>query len=105
MEIILLVGLLVLVVINVYASRQSYRDILSSRRQRFAQIVLIWLLPIIGAALALRLTRDAPELSNGKYSAEPNMGDEYGGGRLNSQGYIGAPDSNLHSAGGDVSPD
>jgi hypothetical protein len=92
----------------VYASLRCYRDTFSSRGQRLAQVVFIWVVPFFGAALALRLSRNEPERSSGEYPAEKNIGDEYvtGFGRQNSQGYISSPDDNFHSTGGgDASPD
>lgn len=108
MEIILLIGLVTLIALNAYASRQCDRDTFSSRGQRSAQIAFIWMLPVVGALLALRLSRNEPEQSTGTYRAEPNLGDEYvtGLGRQNSRGYISSPDDNFHSTeSGDASPD
>lgn len=105
MEIILILGLIAL---NAYASRQCFRDIFSSCGQRLAQIAFIWIVPFLGAALALRLSRNEPEQSSGTYREELSVADEYvtGLGRQNSRGYISAPDDNFHSVGGsDASPD
>jgi len=101
MEIILLIGLVALIALNVYASRQCFRDTFSTRRQRFLQIIFIWVLPFVGAVLALRLLNNVPEQSSGAYREEPNMGEGFAAtGLLNSHGYISSPDDNFHSTGG-----
>jgi hypothetical protein len=108
MELILLIGLIALIALNAYATRQCYRDAGSSGGQRLSQIAFIWVVPVVGAVLALRLLRNEPEQSTGTYPAESNAGDEYvtGLGRQNSRDYISSPDDNFHSTGGgDASPD
>jgi hypothetical protein len=108
MEIILIIGLIALMALNAYASHQCFRDNFSSREQRLAQIAFIWIVPFLGAALALRLSRNEPEQSSRTYQDEPSVADEYvtGLGRQNSRGYISSPDDNFHSVGcGDASPD
>ena len=107
MEIILTIVLVALAAFNAYATLRCYRDTFSSRGQRLAQTVFIWVVPFLGAALALRLSCNEPAKSSGAYPSEANIGDEYvtGLGRQNSQGYISSPDDNFHSAGGgDASP-
>jgi hypothetical protein len=106
-EVVFFIGLVALIAFNAYASRQCYRDAYSSRGQRWAQIAFIWVVPLIGAALALRLLQSEPERSSGTYSGEPNMGDEFAGsGKLDSQGYIASIGDRAHSVGdSDVSPD
>jgi hypothetical protein len=100
-EIILILGLLGLATLNVYASFHCYRDTFSERGQRWAQIVFIWVVPVVGAVLALRLSRNEPEQSTGSYRSDQNLADEYvtGFGRQNSHGYISSPDDNFHSTG------
>ncbi len=107
MEIILLIGLVALIALNVYASRQCFQDTFSTRRQRLSQIIFIWVLPFVGAVLALRLLSNVPEQSTGAYREEPNMGDDFAAsGLLNSKGYISSLGDHSHSpGGGDVSPD
>ena len=106
MEIVLLIGFVALIALNAYASRQCYRDAYSSRGQRLAQIAFVWVVPVVGAILALRLSRNELEQSTGAYRAEPNVGDVAGSGQLNSQGYISSPDDNFHpNGGGDTLPD
>jgi hypothetical protein len=88
MKTIPMIGLLLLTILNMYASIKFYRDVFPSRNQRVAQIAFIWLLPILGAALILRLLRNESQQSIGKSPTETNVGDEYvtGIGRLNSEG-------------------
>jgi hypothetical protein len=107
MEIILTIGLIVLVALNIYASYQCYRDWTSSVGQRLAQIAFIWVVPVIGAVLAIRLIRNEPEKGTGTYQSEKTTGEEYvtGFGRQNAEGYISSPDNNFHSVDiGDSSP-
>jgi hypothetical protein len=98
MEIILTIGLVVLVALNTYASYQCYRDSISSLGQRLAQIIFIWVVPFMGAVLAIRLLRNEPEKGTGSYQAEKATGEEYvtGLGRQNAEGYISSPDDNFH---------
>jgi hypothetical protein len=108
MEIILILGLVALIALNVYASYQCFRDNFSTRGQRLSQIVFVWVVPVVGAVLALRLSRVEPERSSGTYQAEKNVGDEYVGdlGRQNSRGYLSPLGGGSHATGGDdVSPD
>jgi hypothetical protein len=100
METLLMIGLLLLTILNMYASIKFYRDFFPSRNQGVAQIAFIWFLPMLGAALILRLLRNELQQSIGKYPAKPNVGDEYvtGLGRLNSEGYLSSPDDNFLSS-------
>lgn len=107
MEIVLTIGLIALVILNVFASIKCYQNALSSFGQRLAQIVFIWLVPFLGASLALRLLNDKTEKCTGMYPEEADSGADYvtGLGRLNADGYISSPDDNFHpSGGGDASP-
>ena len=108
MEIILILGFVALFAFNVYASLQCFRDKFSTRAQRLSQIVFVWVVPVVGAVLALRLIRGEPERSSGTYQSEKDVGDEYVGdlGRQNSRGYLSPLGGRSHAAGGDdVSPD
>lgn len=108
MELIALIGIAGWVALNVYASRRSIRDELASPAQRIAQLLFIWLVPILGAIVTLAVLRNSPEPSRGTYRKEPDMGDQYvtGFGRLNERGYIRSPDDVLHpTGGGDAAPD
>lgn len=107
MAVFVVIAVSVLAALNVYASRRCWRDDLSSRGQRVAQVAFVWLVPLLGAALALNLLRKAPEGGSGRYDPEKDVGAEYvtGFGRPNEDGYVSSPDDNFHSGeGGDVSP-
>jgi len=64
--------------LDVMATRAILRDDLSERRQRLAQIALVWLFPLLGALLVLALYRE-PKKAFGTYainrSAEFSIGD------------------------------
>ncbi len=94
-----------LAALNAYASLRCNKGALSSRGQRAAQIAFIWLVPLLGAALALRLLRNEPENNTGRIQRRcPGSEHVTGLGRLNSQGYIGSPDDTFHG-GDNSSPD
>ena len=46
-----------LVILNLYATVRIVRDALSERIQKSFQVVLVWLVPVIGAVLVLFLQR------------------------------------------------
>lgn len=62
-----------LLALDLLATRAILKDDLSERRQRVAQFVLVWLVPLIGALLVLAVHRRA-EKPLGKYP-EPRDGD------------------------------
>jgi hypothetical protein len=108
LELLLLIGFISLLALNTHASRLSLRDELVSPSQRKAQLLLIWLLPVLGALLVMAVTNHAPARSKGSYPPEPDVGDQLvtGLGRLNERGYIRSPDDHFHSGGGsDAAPD
>ena len=70
--------LLAALVLNVWASLAVFRDRLSSRGQRVAQLAIVWLLPILGSLLALHMNRSKPESSTGDYPPVPNAGEDFG---------------------------
>jgi hypothetical protein len=53
-------------------------DDLSSLGQRIAQTAFVWLLPILGALLALYLKRTQLERHSGTYPEPPDVGDDFG---------------------------
>jgi hypothetical protein len=69
--------LIVLLLINAWATRTVVRDDLASSGQRTAQIVFVWVVPFFGALLALHLKRRLPEPSTGCYPTEPDPGDDF----------------------------
>ncbi len=72
---VLIVGLIVL--LSVWASMKVIADEFSERRQKGAQLALVWLVPVIGALLVLAVHRKAEEAS-GRYRNDPDPGDDYG---------------------------
>ena len=77
MENILAIGLIVLLALNTYASYRCLRDSISSLGQSLAQITFIWVVPVIGAVLALRLIRNEPEKGAGSYPSGKTTGEDY----------------------------
>jgi hypothetical protein len=72
------ISLLALTLINVWATLAILRDTFSSKRQRVAQMAFVWLIPGIGAALALYLKRKDLEPGAGRYGEAPEVGDDFG---------------------------
>jgi hypothetical protein len=69
--------IVVLVLIDAWATRAVLRDQLSSSGQRTAQVAFVWLVPVVGALLALYLKRREPEAPFGRYREEPDPGDDF----------------------------
>jgi hypothetical protein len=65
-----------LVVANLLATRLVLRDELISRSQRFVQVLMVWLIPIIGAVLVFAVHR-RPEAPSRKYRETPDPGDDF----------------------------
>ena len=63
--------------LNVLATRAVVRDTLSERKQRVAQLLLVWLIPLGGALVVLGVHRSAEPPSR-RYRQEPEPGDDYG---------------------------
>jgi hypothetical protein len=75
------IALLVLVFLTwaafcVAATRAVVRDDLSDRRQKFMQIALVWVLPVIGSLVVLAVHRKADPPS-GKYYEAADPGDDF----------------------------
>jgi orotidine-5'-phosphate decarboxylase len=68
--------LLFLLALNLYASVLVVRDDCSARGQKIAQLVLVWLLPGIGALLVLVVHREV-EKPSGRYRDAPEVGDDF----------------------------
>ena len=66
----------VLVALNAWVTWRAIRDDLSTRVQRLAQILLVWVVPFIGALLVLHLQRLHPERSSGRYRDALDAGDD-----------------------------
>jgi hypothetical protein len=98
MEIAFYLMILALLVLNGYASRRCVNDPLISRGQRIAQLVIVWVVPILGPLAVIALSRNEHEASEGKYGEKGGLDDQYvaGLGRLNDRGYIRSPDEYIH---------
>ena len=62
--------------LNVLATRAVARDTLAERKQRVAQLLLVWLIPLVGALVVLGVHR-AAEPPSRKYRQEPDPGDDF----------------------------
>ena len=67
----------VLAVLNLWMTWRVMNDGLATLPQRMAQTALIWLLPVLGALIILRLQRSHPEPHSGRYPANPDPGDDF----------------------------
>ena len=57
----------ILFFVDVLASYRAIRDPYSESRQKWFQVILIWLVPILGASLVLVLLSNKSLPSNGKF--------------------------------------
>jgi hypothetical protein len=64
-------------ILNLWATRLVVRDDLSEWWQKVAQLLLVWLLPVIGAILVLIVHRKEEKSPLG-YREPPDPGDDYG---------------------------
>lgn len=63
--------------LNVRATRLIVRDRLAENRQKVTQLLIVWLLPLLGAIIVLGVHR--PEESPSRqYRATPDPGDDFG---------------------------
>jgi len=62
--------------LNLRATFAIARDTLSERSQKFWQLVLVWLLPLLGAIIALAVHRRTEEPSR-KYREPLDAGDDF----------------------------
>jgi len=60
-----------LVVANGFATRVVLRDPDSERRQRLFQLLVVWLVPVLGAIFVFALHR-TPEKPSGRYRESPD---------------------------------
>lgn len=78
MEIALVLAILaVLLWLNAKATRLVARDALSAPGQKIAQLLLVWLVPVIGALVVLAVHR-RPEPPSRQYREQPDPGDDFG---------------------------
>lgn len=93
-----------LVALNVHASRRCWRDEMSARGQRLAQIAFVWLVPGLGAGLALHLVPGRPEGGGRTRATEQgaDLDDFSDYGTADADGYANSPGDGF-SSGGDAS--
>lgn len=65
-----------LVALNAVATSRVLRCPFSSTGQRAIQLALVWLLPVIGAVLAISMTRNDTEPGSGRYAEQREEIDE-----------------------------
>ena len=64
-----------IVLLSAWVTWRIIRDNLLSRGQRVAQVIFVWVLPILGPLLVLHLQRQHLATGSGRYSSEPDMED------------------------------
>lgn len=71
-------AVLVIIVLgmNLRATVLVARDAISESQQRLLQLLLVWLLPILGAMMVFAVHRPA-ERSAGKYKEAPELDEEF----------------------------
>ena len=62
--------------LNLKATGLVARDVLSERGQKVAQLLLVWLVPLVGAVVVLAVHRSA-EPSSRQYRKPPDPGDDF----------------------------
>ncbi|MBX9900021.1 MAG: hypothetical protein K2Y28_04475 [Burkholderiaceae bacterium] len=77
---------------NSWATLLIWRDVFSERRQRAAQLLIVWLLPIFGSLIVFAVHRSA-EKPSGKYQEAPDPGDDFGFSKHSSRHRVDHADS------------
>ena len=70
------------VVLDLCATRAILNDEFPEPRQKFFQLCIVWILPVVGALLLLGVHRK-PEKPSGNYRQESDAGDDYGSSGAN----------------------
>jgi len=65
-------ALLTAIVLSLLATRRVRKDVSFTAEQRSMQLWLIWLIPILGAALVLSILRDEPAPERERVSQRDN---------------------------------
>lgn len=73
-----LVILLLLLLLNAWATYWVVQDDLSSQGQWAAQLAIVWFLPFAGAALTILIKRQKLTRGSGRYREAPDPGDDFG---------------------------
>lgn len=77
MEIVLaLAALAIILGLNVKATISILRDTFSERTQKIAQLLIVWLVPIVGAIVVLAIHRPT-EAPSRKYREAPDTGEDF----------------------------
>lgn len=80
MSIFLFIALVLVFTLNAYATLSLYHSRLYDARQRWLQLFLIWLLPVLGAVLVIQLSKEyRPGGRTGDYSADCGISGGLGG--------------------------
>jgi hypothetical protein len=62
-ELLVLAALAIPLALNLWATRVVFRDTLNTQKQRRNQLLLVWLLPLVGAILVLGVHRSSEKPS------------------------------------------
>lgn len=85
-ELLLVLVLLAIILwMNVKATLLVARDSLSERSQRILQLLLVWLLPVLGALIVFAVHRP-PEKPSGKYREPAEPAEDFGFPRYGGRG-------------------
>ena len=80
-DVVLFVILVVIALMNVAATVAVRRDEYAEPRQKTLQVIIIWVIPILGALVVLAVHRE-PEKPSGTYRrAGDGLGDDFGSQR------------------------
>jgi hypothetical protein len=74
---LVLAAVLVPLLLNARATQLIVQDVLCDRQQKLAQLLLVWLVPIIGGAIVLAVHRRAEPASR-QYREAADAGDDFG---------------------------
>jgi hypothetical protein len=74
---ILVFMFLVSALLSAWVTLRIVRDELSTPLQRVAQVILVWVLPALGAMIVLHMQRQNLEHASGKYREPPDPGDDF----------------------------
>jgi hypothetical protein len=74
--ILVIAALSIPLALNLWATRLVVADDLSSGSQKYSQLALVWLLPLLGAVVVLAVHRKAEPPSR-KHRTQPDLGDDF----------------------------
>ena len=70
-----------LIALNVFVTYRVIRDDLAEPIHRVTHILLVWLVPVVGALIVLHLQRKSLESASGRYHEPAELRDDVGGPR------------------------